>query len=55
MVAGSQVLLMSWPLAHHRVQMEFCYLGKSNCLIIFALATITFNLLHQGFLWGGKG
>lgn len=55
MVAGSQVLLMSWPLAHHRVQMEFCYLGKSNCLIIFALATITFNLLHQGFLWGGGG
>lgn len=52
MVAGSQILLMSWPLAHHRVQMEFCYLGKSNCLI-HIMATITFNLLHQGFLLGG--
>lgn len=54
MVAGSQILLMSWPLAHHRVQMEFCYLGKSNCFI-HIMATITFNLLHQGFLLGGEG
>lgn len=34
--------------AHHRIQMEFCYLGKNNCLILFA----TINLLHQDFLSG---
>lgn len=56
MVAGPQILLIIWPLAYHRAQMEFCYFGKSNCLILFALATITFNLLHQGFLLGeGQG
>lgn len=55
MAAGSQILLISWPLAHHRIQMEFCCLGKSNCLILFAVATITFNLLHQDFLSGGGG
>lgn len=35
--------------------MKFCYLGKSNLLILFALSTNTFNLLHQGFLLGEEG
>lgn len=75
-----QISLISWPLAHHRVnhyqtanndlnlleisyplhlqcfrrQIKLCYLGKTNLLILFDLATISFNLLHKG-LGGGEG
>lgn len=34
--------------------MKFYYLGESDRLILFALSTITFKLLHWGFLLGGK-